>query len=114
MLLARPGEARLQMGCSMHAAAQALVRASVIAADPLISPGELRRALFRAFYGREFSSVARERIEAWLGRELRGPAETTRRVPVDWNDLETALTSNADEWTSYLDVRNGAVRTIAA
>ena len=31
MLLARSGEERLKIGCSMHATAQALVRASVLA-----------------------------------------------------------------------------------
>lgn len=35
MLLQRSGEERLRMGCSMHATAQALVRASVLEKDPL-------------------------------------------------------------------------------
>ena len=34
------------------------------------------------------------------------------RVPVNWNDLETALTTNPGEWTCYLDVRNGEVQMV--
>ena len=55
------------MGCSMHATAQALVRASVLAKKPLASPAELRRALFLRFYGEEFGVREREKIVAWLG-----------------------------------------------
>src|SRR2546422_9254283 len=33
-----------------------------------------------------------------------------RRVPVDWDDLELALTMPLEEWASYLDVRTGRVR----
>lgn len=62
MLLQRSGEERLKMGCSMHAAAQALVRASVLQKDPLASPATLRRALFLRFYGHEFDAEAREKI----------------------------------------------------
>ena len=40
MLLKRSGEERLKMGCSMHATAQALVRASAQVADPSVSPRE--------------------------------------------------------------------------
>jgi hypothetical protein len=32
-----------------------------------------------------------------------------RRVPVDWEDLEMALTWHGGEWTSYLDLRTGHV-----
>jgi Uncharacterised protein family (UPF0158) len=32
-----------------------------------------------------------------------------RRVPVDWDALELALTMHSGEWASYLDVRTGAV-----
>lgn len=67
MLLTRSGEARLKMGSSMHATAQALVRASILARDPHTSPAMLRQALFLRFYGSEFDAVARERILAWLG-----------------------------------------------
>lgn len=62
MLLRRTGEERLKMGCSMHATAQALVRASVLEKDPLASPAALRQALFLRFYGRDFAPAVRERI----------------------------------------------------
>lgn len=54
MLLQRSGEERLKMGCSMHATAQALVRASVLEKDPQASPATLRQSLFLPFYGRDF------------------------------------------------------------
>ncbi|MBI1964296.1 MAG: hypothetical protein HYS37_13090 [Candidatus Rokubacteria bacterium] len=34
---------------------------------------------------------------------------TARKVAVNWDDLEMALTANAAEWTCYLDVRTGEV-----
>lgn len=66
MLLRRSGEERLKMGCSMHAAARALVRASVLEKEPQASPAAVRRALFLRFYGHEFDAAARERILAAL------------------------------------------------
>lgn len=62
MLLERSCEERLKMGCSMHATAQALVRASVLEKDPLASPAALRQALFLRFYGHEFDSETQEKI----------------------------------------------------
>ena len=62
MLMERSGEERLKMGCSMHATAQALVRASVLEKDPLASPATLRSALFLRFYGHEFDAEAQEKI----------------------------------------------------
>ncbi len=62
MLLRRSGEERLKMGCSMHATAQALVKASVLQKDPQASPATLRRALFLRFYGHEFAAGTREKI----------------------------------------------------
>jgi len=62
MLLKRSGEERLRMGCSMHAMAQALVRASVLQADPSASPATLRKILFLRFYGQDFDSATRKRI----------------------------------------------------
>jgi hypothetical protein len=37
---------------------------------------------------------------------------TTRKVPVNWDDLEMALTTNPVEFTCYLDVRNGEVQML--
>ena len=62
MLMERSGEERLKMGCSMHATARALVKASVLEEDPLASPAALRQALFLRFYGHEFDSETREKI----------------------------------------------------
>lgn len=62
MLLQRSGEERLKMGCSMHAAAQALVRASVLQKDPLALPVTVRKALFIRFYGHEFDPETRAKI----------------------------------------------------
>ena len=39
---------------------------------------------------------------------------TPRRVPVSWDDLEMALTTNLAEWTCYLDVQNGEVQMVPA
>ena len=69
MLLGRPPEERLKIGCSMHATARALVRASVLAGDPEASPGAVRCALFLRFYGHEFDPSARARIATWLARD---------------------------------------------
>lgn len=66
LLLRRSGEERLKMGCSMHAAAKALVRASVLEKEPQASPAAVRRALFLRFYGPEFGAGPRERILAVL------------------------------------------------
>ena len=69
MLLERTPEERLKLGCSMHATARALVRASVLAGDPQASPGAVRRALFLRFYAHEFDPSERERIATWLRRD---------------------------------------------
>jgi hypothetical protein len=109
MLLARSGSERLKMGCSMGATARALIRASVLAHDPHASPADLRRAIFLRFYGHEFDTVARERILARLTLEPFRSGASSRRVPVNWDDLEVALTTNPGEWSSYLDLRTGEV-----
>jgi len=36
----------------------------------------------------------------------------TTKVPVNWDDLEMALTTNSVEFTCYLDVRNGEVHML--
>jgi hypothetical protein len=69
LLLQRSGEERLKMGCSMHATARALVRASTLARDPGASSVTLRRVLFLRFYGHEFDARTRDRILAWFGEE---------------------------------------------
>ncbi len=112
MLLARSPEERLKMGCSMGATARAFVRASVLAQDPHASPGAVRRALFLRFYGHEFDETQREKIMASLEQHETGPRRSPKRVPVDWDDLEMALTSNDAEWTCYFDMRTGEVQMV--
>ena len=60
--MARSGEERLKMGCSMHAAAKAMVRASILAANPSATPTEIRKALFLRFYEQDFDSATREKV----------------------------------------------------
>jgi len=109
MLLERSPEERLKMGCSMGATARMLVRASVLAQDPHASPAAVRRALFLCFYGHEFQAVEQEKILVRLGLDEPRPAGSTKRVPVNWDDLEMALTSKQGEWTCYLDLETGEV-----
>lgn len=60
------------MGCSMHATAQALIRASTLEKDPLASPATLRKALFLRFYGHEFDSARRKQFSGpWKKRDLK-------------------------------------------
>jgi hypothetical protein len=61
-LLKRSGEDRLKMGCSMHATAQALVRAAALEAEPSVSSSSLRKILFLRFYGQDFDTATRKRI----------------------------------------------------
>ena len=68
MLLKRSGEERLKMGCSMHATAQALVRASALAAEPTASPSSLKKVLFLRFYAQDFDIAARKRIVRALAK----------------------------------------------
>jgi len=58
MLLKRSGEERLKMGCSMHATARALVKASIPEKDPIA----VNRALFLRFYGDDFEPKVRKKI----------------------------------------------------
>jgi hypothetical protein len=62
MLLKRSGEERLKMGCSMHATAQGLVRASVLEVDPSASPASLKKVLFLRFYAQDFESATQKKI----------------------------------------------------
>jgi hypothetical protein len=114
MVMARPGEARLKMGDSMYATARALVIASILERDPSASPAMLRRAVFMRFYGHEFDAATRERIVTRLAEpKAAGEAEERSRrkqVPVNWDDLEMALTWRSDESVSVLDLRTGEVR----
>ncbi len=113
MLLERSGAERMRMGASMFATARALILASIRAEDPGATAAELRRALFRRLYGGDFDPEMRERIAAWLGGDVpTSPGGAPRRVAVNWDDLEMALTRNEAEWACYLDVRTGDVQMV--
>jgi hypothetical protein len=112
MLLRRSGAERLKMGCSMFATARAFVLASVLEREPSLSTAALRRALFLRLYGSEFDADKRERIAARLCRDDPPPHRPPRKVPVDWGDLEMALTADPGQWSCYLDVRSGEVQMV--
>jgi uncharacterized protein UPF0158 len=113
-LLERSGAERLKMGCSMFATARALAAASILEREPSASPARMREELFLRFYGADFSADAQERIAARLRGTAEEPSgsEPPRRVPVDWDDLEMALTTNADEFSCYLDLRSGTIQML--
>ena len=116
LLLQRSGADRLKMGFSMFSTARALVVASILEKDPGASPARVREQVFLRFYGADFSAEARERIAAWLrGTEEAEPVSVPqpRRVPVDWDDLEMALTWRSDECNYFLDLGDGKVVTYA-
>ena len=113
MLLERSGAERVRMGASMLATARALILASVREKDPGASAPALRRALFLRLYGADFDPGTRARIAARLGGDVPAcPGGASRRVAVDWSDLEMALTQNEAEWSCYFDVRTGAVQMV--
>jgi len=62
MILARSGEDRLKMGCSLHSMAQARVKASLQKRNPDFSPNDLRRELFLRFYEKDFDLKTVEKI----------------------------------------------------
>jgi len=62
MLLDRSGVERLKMGCSMHATAKALVRASLLQEHASLSPAALRKSLFLRFYEQDFTAARRRKI----------------------------------------------------
>ncbi len=64
MLLARTGEERLIMGCTMRETARALVEASLLEQDPHASMEAIRKGLFLRFYGHEFDAKTRTNILA--------------------------------------------------
>ncbi|MFQ5682985.1 MAG: hypothetical protein ACE5HC_06900 [Candidatus Binatia bacterium] len=68
LLLARRGEERLKMGCSMHSAARALVIASISEKDAVA----VKQALFLRFYGNEFKPKERKKVLAALRKAAEG------------------------------------------
>ncbi|TKB66271.1 MAG: hypothetical protein E8D52_18120 [Nitrospira sp.] len=64
MLLARTGEERLIMGCTMRDTSRALVEASLRERDPQATVEAIRKGLFLRFYGHEFDHETRAKILA--------------------------------------------------
>jgi hypothetical protein len=60
--LARTPEERLRMAARMFAGARVLAQASAASA----TESEIRRHLFRRFYGQDFPPIERDRILAYL------------------------------------------------
>jgi hypothetical protein len=81
MLLERSGQERLKMGCSMHATAQALVRAAILQRRPNAHPSEVKRLLFLQFYAGDFEPEKRNRIASALGKRNRNGGKK-RRLPL--------------------------------
>jgi hypothetical protein len=75
MLMKRSGEERLKMGCSMHATAQALAKASISQQHPGARPAELKRLLFLHFYSADFEPKERNRIASALAERGRANSE---------------------------------------
>jgi hypothetical protein len=66
------------MGCSMHATARALAKASISQKHPGAHPNELRRRLFLHFYSADFELEERNQIASALSRGSRlGEAQPT-------------------------------------
>ncbi len=62
MMMERPPEERLRMGCSMFDTAKEIVRSSILERNPHISPQELKKEIFLRFYGQEFESEQKRKI----------------------------------------------------
>ena len=69
MLMARSGAERVRMACEMFDAAKRLVVAGMPAGEAR-DPKAVRRYVFLAFYGDEFSAAKREKILKHLGLNL--------------------------------------------
>lgn len=55
LVMAKSGEERLRMGCSMFDAAKEIVKSAILDYDPGITAVELKKEFFLRFYGLEFS-----------------------------------------------------------
>lgn len=91
ILLERPGQERLKMGCSMHATAQALAKAALLQRHPGAHPAKLKRLFFLHFYGADFDPKERKRIASALARRGR-PDGRRRKVLMShaiWEKAET-------------------------
>ena len=80
MLLRRSGEERLKLGCSMHSAARALVKASISQQHPRAHDRELKRLLCIRIYGNDFDPEERKRIASAWQQAIRAISENETSV----------------------------------
>lgn len=94
MLLRRSGEERFKMGCSMHAAARALVKASISQQHQDAQAHELKRLVFLRIYGNDFEPEERKRIASALAARDRVDV-TKRKLRSDGSRVAMVKSSGA-------------------
>lgn len=62
MLMSRSGEERLKMGCSIHATARKMVRASILAKESLATEQAFPHEWFLRFYANDLDPETRKKI----------------------------------------------------
>ena len=67
LLMRKPPEERLRMGCSMFDAAKTMAKSSILGQFPDISSTDMKKKIFLRFYKEEFSEIQREKILNALG-----------------------------------------------
>jgi hypothetical protein len=68
LLMAKTGEERLIMGCSMFDFAKSIVISSIKNDNPRLSPSEIRQELFKRFYQNDFTALQTKKILALLDK----------------------------------------------
>ena len=62
LLMAKTGEERLIMGCSMFDFAKSIVSSAIKNENPGLSQFEIKKELFKRFYANDFSETQKQRI----------------------------------------------------
>jgi len=62
MMMSKSPAERLRMGCSMFDSAKQIVRSSILQQNPNGSPLEVKKEIFRRFYGQDFKSQQKIKI----------------------------------------------------
>ena len=62
LMMAKSGQQRLLMGCSMYDTAKQIVQSALRSRHPAITPEEMKKEIFLRFYGHQFSLADREKI----------------------------------------------------
>jgi hypothetical protein len=68
LLMAKTGEERLMMGCSMFDFAKLIVLSSIKNENLGLSPSEIRQELFKRFYQNDFTASQTQKILAMLDK----------------------------------------------